>query len=148
MTTDMVQLRQRAKIAREYLEDTIAMYHSVGYEAPDHVYKTLESLDRIEPCLYRSNNFGQWQLLLGGGMLLASIVSGVVAIFERASADKAQAAVELQKMSMIERGILTEDSLNQAKDTIGGTLDKIRGILLIATTIVAIISISNLLKKH
>jgi len=149
MRTDIAQLRQQAKDAREYLEYAVDVYHSMGYEAPYHIYRTLDTLDTIEPQLYRGNNLGQLQLILWGAGSLIALAGAVFSIYQKASADKAEAEVERQKLDMINQGKLQPDALNtDKKDTIGDTLDKVRGVLLITVAIISIVSVTNLLKEH
>jgi hypothetical protein len=149
MRTDIIQLRQKASQARDFINYSIDVYNHIGLPVPQHIHETLQLLDTVEPYLYRGDTLGQIQFapLIWGGMALSALVTVVVGIYEKATSDKAQAALELEKLELIKQGVIPADSLDQTKkDTLGDTLDKIRSLLLISVAIIAVVSITNLFK--
>jgi len=157
MSVDLDKLRQMAGQAREYTNYAIDVYDHIDsvlpllggtrMGVPQHLYDTIQALDDVEPHLYNRNNLGQLQLLVVAGTLLTTVAGIVYSIYQKATADKAQAAVELQKLQMIQEGTLDKSDLTSTpKDTIGDTLDKIRSLLLIVVAIIAVVSITNVFK--
>jgi hypothetical protein len=149
MRTDVIQLRQKASEARDYINYSIDIYNYIGMEAPQHLYDMLNTLNTVEPYLYR-RTLGQIQfvpLLIRGIAAVSAIVGIIFTIHEKSVSDKAQAEVELQKLELIKQGVLPSDTIiGVKKDTLGDTLDKVRSILLISVVIVSIVSITKMFK--